>query len=180
LTSAVEPKVTLDLARGLGLTADEYDRIIKRLGREPSYTELGLFSALWSEHCAYKHSKVFLRRLPQAGRRVLQGPGENAGALDIGDGWAVVFKIESHNHPSLHRALQALPPELVEFSATFFTMGARRSPYSTRCASAIRPIRARGDSSTAWCRHLVVRQLLPVSDGGRRVAFAPSTRATRW
>src|SRR3989454_12189845 len=83
-----------------GLTAEEYDRITSRLGREPTYAELGLFAALWSEHCAYKHSRAYLSRLPTEGPRVLQGPGENAGAIDIGDGWAVVFKIESHNHPS--------------------------------------------------------------------------------
>ena len=125
MTHAVEPKVTLDLARGLGLTADEYDRIIKRLGREPSYTELGLFSALWSEHCAYKHSKVFLRRLPQTGRRVLQGPGENAGAIDIGDGWAVVFKIESHNHPSFIEPFQGAATGVGGILRDIFTMGAR-------------------------------------------------------
>ena len=120
-----EPKVTLDLARGLGLTADEYDRIIHRLGREPSYTELGLFSALWSEHCAYKHSKVFLARLPQRGPHVLQGPGENAGALDIGDGWAVVFKIESHNHPSFIEPFQGAATGVGGILRDIFTMGAR-------------------------------------------------------
>jgi phosphoribosylformylglycinamidine synthase len=124
LTGA-EPKVTLDLARGLGLTAEEYDRIIQRLGREPSYTELGLFSALWSEHCAYKHSKIFLRRLPQSGRHVLQGPGENAGALDIGDGWAVVFKIESHNHPSFIEPFQGAATGVGGILRDIFTMGAR-------------------------------------------------------
>ena len=76
--TGAEPKVTLDLALASGLTGEEYDRIIRRLGREPSYTELGLFSALWSEHCAYKHSRVFLRGLPTSGPAVLQGPGENA------------------------------------------------------------------------------------------------------
>ena len=120
-----EPKVTLDLARGLGLTADEYDRIIQRLGREPSYTELGLFSALWSEHCAYKHSKVFLRRLPQSGPHVLQGPGENAGAVDIGDGWAVVFKVESHNHPSFIEPFQGAATGVGGILRDIFTMGAR-------------------------------------------------------
>jgi len=107
------------------LTAEEYDRIIQRLGREPSYTELGLFSALWSEHCAYKHSKVFLKRLPQAGPRVLQGPGENAGALDIGDGWAVVFKIESHNHPSFIEPFQGAATGVGGILRDIFTMGAR-------------------------------------------------------
>ena len=107
------------------MTAEEYDRIIRRLGREPSYTELGLFSALWSEHCAYKHSKVFLQRLPQTGARVLQGPGENAGALDIGDGWAVVFKIESHNHPSFIEPFQGAATGVGGILRDIFTMGAR-------------------------------------------------------
>ena len=120
-----EPKVTLDLARGLGLTAEEYDRIIQQLRREPSYTELGLFSALWSEHCAYKHSRVFLRRLPQTGPHVLQGPGENAGAIDIGDGWAVVFKVESHNHPSFIEPFQGAATGVGGILRDIFTMGAR-------------------------------------------------------
>ena len=120
-----EPKVTLDLARGLGLTADEYRRILTQLGREPSYTELGLFSALWSEHCAYKHSRVFLKTLPTAGPRVLQGPGENAGALDIGDGWAVVFKMESHNHPSFIEPFQGAATGVGGILRDIFTMGAR-------------------------------------------------------
>jgi phosphoribosylformylglycinamidine synthase subunit PurL len=119
------PRVTLDLARELGLTSDEYETIVKRLGREPSYTELGLFSALWSEHCAYKHSRVFLRRLPQTGPRVLQGPGENAGAIDIGDGWAVVFKIESHNHPSFIEPFQGAATGVGGILRDIFTMGAR-------------------------------------------------------
>ena len=123
--TGAEPKATLGLARELGLTADEYDRIIQRLGREPSYTELGLFSALWSEHCAYKHSRVFLGRLPQTGPRVLQGPGENAGAIDIGDGWAVVFKIESHNHPSFIEPFQGAATGVGGILRDIFTMGAR-------------------------------------------------------
>ena len=123
--TGAEPKATLDLARELGLTADEYDRIIQRLGREPTYTELGLFSALWSEHCAYKHSRVFLRRLPQSGPRVLQGPGENAGVIDIGDGWAVVFKIESHNHPSFIEPFQGAATGVGGILRDIFTMGAR-------------------------------------------------------
>ena len=120
-----EPKATLGLARELGLTADEYDRIIQRLGREPRYTELGLFSALWSEHCAYKHSRIFLSRLPTQGPRVLQGPGENAGAIDIGDGWAVVFKMESHNHPSFIEPFQGAATGVGGILRDIFTMGAR-------------------------------------------------------
>ena len=123
--TGAEPKATLDRARELGLTAEEYDGIIERLGREPTYTELGLFSALWSEHCAYKHSRVFLRRLPQSGPRVLQGPGENAGAIDIGDGWAVVFKIESHNHPSFIEPFQGAATGVGGILRDIFTMGAR-------------------------------------------------------
>jgi phosphoribosylformylglycinamidine synthase II len=123
--AGAEPKVTLDLARGLGLTAEEYDRIIQRLGREPSYTELGLFSALWSEHCAYKHSRVFLKRLPTSAPHLLQGPGENAGAVDIGDGWAVVFKIESHNHPSFIEPFQGAATGVGGILRDNITMGAR-------------------------------------------------------
>jgi len=123
--AGAEPKVTLDLARGLGLTADEYDRIIQRLSREPSYTELGLFSALWSEHCAYKHSRVFLSRLPTRAPHLLQGPGENAGAVDIGDGWAVVFKMESHNHPSFIEPFQGAATGVGGILRDIFTMGAR-------------------------------------------------------
>jgi phosphoribosylformylglycinamidine synthase II len=120
-----EPKATPDLARDLGLTLEEYDLIIQRLGREPTFTELGLFAALWSEHCAYKHSRVFLARLPTQGTRVLQGPGENAGALDIGDGWAVVFKIESHNHPSFIEPFQGAATGVGGILRDVFTMGAR-------------------------------------------------------
>src|SRR5436190_157725 len=123
--AGTEPKVTLDLALESGLTADEYDRILTRLGREPTYTELGLFSALWSEHCAYKHSRIFLGRLPTHGARVLQGPGENAGAVDIGDGWAVVFKMESHNHPSFIEPFQGAATGVGGILRDIFTMGAR-------------------------------------------------------
>jgi phosphoribosylformylglycinamidine synthase len=120
-----EPKVTLELALAHGLTADEYDRIIRRLGREPTFTELGLFSALWSEHCAYKHSRVYLRRLPAGGSHVLQGPGENAGIVDLGDGWALTFKIESHNHPSFIEPFQGAATGVGGILRDVFTMGAR-------------------------------------------------------
>jgi phosphoribosylformylglycinamidine synthase len=118
-------KVTLDLALAHGLSADEYDRIIRRLGREPSFTELGLFSALWSEHCAYKHSRRFLRRLPTRGAHVLQGPGENAGIVDLGDGLALTFKIESHNHPSFIEPFQGAATGVGGILRDVFTMGAR-------------------------------------------------------
>ena len=86
--------------RELGLTDSEYDLIIEKMGREPNTVELAMFSLLWSEHCAYKHSRKLLRRLPTEGERVVMGPGENAGAVDVGNGFAVAFKVESHNHPS--------------------------------------------------------------------------------
>ena len=120
-----EPKVTQELALAHGLTAEEYDRIIRRLGREPTFTELGLFSALWSEHCAYKHSRVFLRGLPTEAPHVLQGPGENAGIVDLGDGLALTFKIESHNHPSFIEPFQGAATGVGGILRDIFTMGAR-------------------------------------------------------
>ena len=95
-----EPKVTKELIEAHGLTEDEYKRICEILGRDPNYTELGIFAVMWSEHCSYKSSRVHLKKFPTKAPCVLQGPGENAGAVDIGDGLAAVFKIESHNHPS--------------------------------------------------------------------------------
>ncbi len=108
-----------------GLTRDEYARIVERLGREPNLTELGLFSVMWSEHCSYKSSRVHLRTLPTDGPRVLQGPGENAGAVDIGDGLAAVFKIESHNHPSFIEPYQGAATGVGGIIRDIFTMGAR-------------------------------------------------------
>src|SRR4030088_1421510 len=108
-----------------GLKGDEYDRIVKSLGREPALTELGIFSVMWSEHCSYKSSRVHLRTLPTTGPRVLQGPGENAGAVDIGDGLAAVFKIESHNHPSAIEPYQGAATGVGGILRDIFTMGAR-------------------------------------------------------
>jgi phosphoribosylformylglycinamidine synthase len=123
--TGAEPKVTLELALGSGLTGEEYDRIIRRLGREPSFTELGLFGALWSEHCAYKHSRVFLRSLPTTGPAVLQGPGENAGIVDLGGDLALAFKMESHNHPSFIEPFQGAATGVGGILRDIFTMGAR-------------------------------------------------------
>ena len=108
-----------------GLTPDEYQRIVDALGREPSLTELGIFSVMWSEHCSYKSSRVHLTTLPTTGPRVLQGPGENAGAVDIGDGLAAVFKIESHNHPSFIEPYQGAATGVGGIIRDIFTMGAR-------------------------------------------------------
>jgi phosphoribosylformylglycinamidine synthase len=108
-----------------GLTRDEYQRVLETLGREPTITELGIFSVMWSEHCSYKSSRVHLKTLPTSGRRVLQGPGENAGAVDIGDGLAAVFKIESHNHPSFIEPYQGAATGVGGIIRDIFTMGAR-------------------------------------------------------
>ena len=108
-----------------GLAADEYQRVLDILGREPNLTELGIFSVMWSEHCSYKSSRKHLRRLPTEGPRVLQGPGENAGAIDIGDGLAAVFKIESHNHPSFIEPYQGAATGVGGIIRDIFTMGAR-------------------------------------------------------
>ncbi|HET9373154.1 MAG TPA: phosphoribosylformylglycinamidine synthase subunit PurL, partial [Vicinamibacterales bacterium] len=108
-----------------GVTRDEYDRIVQRIGREPNLTELGLFSVMWSEHCSYKSSRVHLKTLPTTGERVVQGPGENAGAVDIGDGLVAVFKIESHNHPSFIEPYQGAATGVGGIIRDIFTMGAR-------------------------------------------------------
>src|SRR5438477_11529696 len=121
-TAPLYDKATMDRH---GLTAEEYARIVKSLGREPSLTELGIFSVMWSEHCSYKSSRVHLRTLPTTGTRVLQGPGENAGAVDIGDGLAAVFKIESHNHPSFIEPYQGAATGVGGIIRDIFTMGAR-------------------------------------------------------
>ncbi len=118
-------RVTVETALQHGLTADEYARIEAALQRAPTIEELGVFSVMWSEHCSYKSSRVYLRGLPTSGPRVLQGPGENAGALDVGDGLAVVFKIESHNHPSFVEPFQGAATGVGGILRDIFTMGAR-------------------------------------------------------
>jgi phosphoribosylformylglycinamidine synthase len=120
-----EIRVTPELAAEHGLTAEEYARIRKILGREPNFTELGIFSVMWSEHCSYKSSKVHLRRLPTRASQVLQGPGENAGVVDIGDGLAAAFKMESHNHPSYVEPFQGAATGVGGILRDIFTMGAR-------------------------------------------------------
>ncbi|HQU29293.1 MAG TPA: hypothetical protein PKZ24_09025, partial [Nitrospirales bacterium] len=105
-----KPSTTESLSKALihqhGLSDEEYQAILAHLGREPNLTELGVFSVMWSEHCSYKSSRIHLKRFPTEGPRVVQGPGENAGAVDIGDGLAAVFKMESHNHPSFIEPFQ--------------------------------------------------------------------------
>src|ERR1700678_1224543 len=120
-----EIKVTPQLATEHGLSPEEYARTKKILGRDPSFTELGIFSVMWSEHCSYKSSRVHLKRLPTRGTHVVQGPGENAGVVDIGDGMVAVFKIESHNHPSFVEPFQGAATGVGGILRDIFTMGAR-------------------------------------------------------
>ncbi len=120
-----EPDITPDLIASHGLKPDEYDRILEIIGREPTFTELGIFSAMWNEHCSYKSSKKWLRTLPTTGPQVICGPGENAGIVDIGDGQCVVFKMESHNHPSYIEPYQGAATGVGGILRDVFTMGAR-------------------------------------------------------
>jgi phosphoribosylformylglycinamidine synthase len=119
--AAITPEVIADH----GITPQEYEKIKASLGREPSLTELGIFSVMWSEHCSYKSSRVHLKRLPTRSKLVVQGPGENAGIIDIGDGWACAFKIESHNHPSFIEPFQGAATGVGGILRDIFTMGAR-------------------------------------------------------
>ena len=125
MTRRNEPPVTPELVAEHGLKPDEYERIVKLIGRVPSFTELGIFSAMWNEHCSYKSSKVHLRTLPTQAPWVIQGPGENAGVINIGDGLAVVFKMESHNHPSYIEPYQGAATGVGGILRDVFTMGAR-------------------------------------------------------
>ena len=118
-------KITPDLVAQHGITPDEYQRIFSILGREPNFTELGIFSVMWSEHCSYKSSRVHLKTLPTEGPCILQGPGENAGVVDIGSGLAIVFKMESHNHPSFIEPHQGAATGVGGIIRDIFTMGAR-------------------------------------------------------
>jgi phosphoribosylformylglycinamidine synthase len=142
-----EPKITPELVAEHGLKPDEYQRILDLIGREPTLTELGIFSAMWNEHCSYKSSKVHLRGLPTQAPWVIQGPGENAGVIDIGDGLAVVFKMESHNHPSYIEPYQGATTGVGGILRDVFTMGAR----PIACLNAI----SFGDPKHPKTRHLV-------------------------
>ena len=115
----------LSEARALGLTESEYELIVEKMGREPNGLELAVFSLMWSEHCAYKHSKKLLRELPTDGPHVLMGPGENAGVVDVGDGLAVAFKVESHNHPSAVEPFQGAATGVGGILRDVFAVGAR-------------------------------------------------------
>src|SRR5271154_1640343 len=138
-----DPAITPELIKQHGLTPDEYSRVKETLGRAPSYTELGVFSVMWSEHCSYKSSRVHLRRLPTKGPRVIQGPGED----DIGDGYAAVLKMESHNPPSFIEPYQGAATGVGGIMRDVFTMGAR--PIAALNALSF------GDPKNPKTRHLV-------------------------
>jgi phosphoribosylformylglycinamidine synthase II len=120
-----ETKITPEIVEQHGFTPEEYERVLEILGREPTMTELGIFSVMWSEHCSYKSSRVHLKRLPTKGERVIVPPGENAGVVDIGDDWCVAFKVESHNHPSFIEPFQGAATGVGGILRDVFTMGAR-------------------------------------------------------
>src|SRR5437588_3715533 len=122
----IDPVVTPELMKQHGLSPEEFERIKKILGREPNFTELGIFSVMWSEHCSYKNSRNELKKFPTSGPNILVGAGEeNAGVVDIGDGWAIAFKMESHNHPSAMKPFQGAATGVGGIIRDIFTMGAR-------------------------------------------------------
>ncbi|MCU0954402.1 MAG: phosphoribosylformylglycinamidine synthase subunit PurL [Hyphomicrobium sp.] len=145
--AAAKPAITPEIVAEHGLKPDEYQRLLSILGREPSLTELGIFSVMWSEHCSYKSSRVWLKTLPTSGPKVIQGPGENAGVVDLGDGHCAVFKMESHNHPSYIEPFQGAATGVGGIMRDVFTMGAR--PVANLNALRF------GDPSHAKTRHLV-------------------------
>ncbi len=157
--------ITPELIAAHGLKPDEYQRILDLIGREPSFTELGIFSAMWNEHCSYKSSKKWLRTLPTKGEVVIQGPGENAGVVDIGDGDCVVFKMESHNHPSYIEPYQGAATGVGGILRDVFTMGARP-------VAAMNALRF-GEPDHAKTRHLVAGVVAGV--GGYGNAFGVPT-----
>src|SRR5687767_13988146 len=129
--------ITPEVVSAHNLTLEEFERIKSLLGREPNLVELGIFSVMWSEHCSYKSSRVHLKRLPTTGELYIVPPGENAGIVDIGDGWCAAFKIESHNHPSFIEPFQGAATGVGVILRDIFTMGARpiASLYSLRFGS---------------------------------------------
>ncbi|HET6812852.1 MAG TPA: AIR synthase related protein, partial [Actinomycetota bacterium] len=152
------------LHRQLGLTDEELERILGVLGREPSRAELAMYSLMWSEHCSYKSSKVHLRRLPTDGPRVLQGPGENAGVVDLGDGVAAVFKIESHNHPSFVEPFQGAATGVGGIIRDILAMGARP-------AASLNSLRF-GDPAEPMARRLLAGVVAGIGHYGNCVGVA--------
>src|SRR3989442_9135785 len=148
-TQQTSTAITPEVVAEHGITPAEYQKILDSLGRTPTLTELGIFSVMWSEHCSYKSSRVHLKRLPTRSKLVLQGPGENSGIIDIGDGWGCAFKIESHNHPSFIEPFQGAATGVGGILRDIFTMGARPvsvmhslrfGPIQTDVGTGLRPV----------------------------------------
>ena len=156
-------QVNLEMAREHGLSDEEYTRICDLLGRTPSFTELGITSALWSEHCSYKSSKIYLKEFPTEGEHVLHGPGENAGVVDIGHGWVAVFKMESHNHPSFIEPYQGAATGVGGILRDVFTMGAR----PIACMDSLRF----GEVDAPRMRHLIDGVVRGIGDYGNCVGI---------
>jgi phosphoribosylformylglycinamidine synthase subunit PurL len=161
-------KITPEILEQHRVTSEEYGRICELLGREPNLTELGIFSVMWSEHCSYKSSKVHLRRLPTEGECLVQGPGENAGIVEIGNGWCAAFKIESHNHPSFIEPYQGAATGIGGILRDIFTMGAR--PVAAMNSLRFGPIRdseiapgSEATSARSWWRGRIRPRLLTQS-----------------
>src|SRR3954465_4407151 len=150
------PANTPEVIEEHGITPPEYQKILKPLGRTPTLTEFGIYSVMWSEHGSYKSSRVHLKRLPTRSKLVVQGPGENAGIIDIGDGWACAFKIESHNHPSFIDPFQGAATGVGGILRDIFTMGAR--PVAVMDSLRFGPIRktSRTDETTVHRNHSIL------------------------
>ena len=160
------------LAREFGLSAAEWGEVLAIMGRTPSLTELGIFSVMWSEHCSYKSSRAWLRTLPTTAPWVIHGPGENAGVVDVGEGLAAIFKMESHNHPSFIEPYQGAATGVGGIMRDVFTMGAPPGREPERAAVRLaRQPRDAPHRRRRGARHRRLRQLRGRADGGRRGQF---------
>ena len=175
------PAVNQELAREFGLCADEYASVLEIMGRTPSLTELGMFSVMWSEHCSYKSSRVWLRQLPTKAPWVIHGPGENAGVVDIGDGLAAIFKMESHNHPSFIEPYQGAATGVGGILRDVFTMGARPIANLNALRFGSPATRSPSASSMAWCGASAATAIASASPpSAARSTSIPPMMATRW
>ena len=183
VVSTVIEKPIPNIVAEHGLTADEYAKILEIIGREPNLTELGIFSAMWNEHCSYKSSRIWLKTLPTTAPWVICGPGENAGVVNIGEGLAAVFKMESHNHPSFIEPHQGAATGVGGILRDVFTMGARpvANMNALRFGSPGPSRRPAIWSAGVVGRHRRLRQLHRRADRGRRVHLpCRPTTATTW
>jgi len=167
VATLTEPKVTPEMAESHGLSEEEYERLRGILGRDPTFTELGITSALWSEHCSYKSSKVYLREFPTEGPHVVQGPGENAGIVDLGFGWVAAFKMESHNHPSFIEPYQGAATGVGGILRDVFTMGAR----PVACLDTLQFGEIGGEIDASRMRYLVDGVVRGIGDYGNCVGI---------